>query len=299
MIEMRMDGRCALITGGSQGIGFAAAMNFMRAGASVAIVPRRPDVLEQARLALAREEREGLSASLATSARRTTAPASSPPPRRSLAGSMCCSTTPARIPMGRSRLRPMNLAAGFRPEAVLGHPSRSSRVPGMKARKWGRIVNVLDSGAKWQRHGSAPTSVTRAAGMALTKVLSNEGAPTMCWSMRCSSASSRPISGSASRSGRPRSARQMASRAARPHRHRGGVRQYGPVPGVGCRQLRHGHRHQCRRRGCARWCRPSRSVLNGSLKPHRQRRPLRYASANTKPMAGRKPAMTSDGRKPS
>ena len=49
-------------------------------------------------------------------------------------------------------------------------------VPGMKARKWGRIVNVLNSGAKWQRHGSAPTSISRAAGMALTKVLSNEGA---------------------------------------------------------------------------------------------------------------------------
>ena len=35
---------------------------------------------------------------------------------------------------------------------------------------------MLNSGAKWQRFGSAPTSVTRAAGMALTKVLSNEGA---------------------------------------------------------------------------------------------------------------------------
>ena len=55
MIEMRMGGRCALITGGSHGIGFAAAMNFMRAGASVAIVARRPDVLEQARQALACE----------------------------------------------------------------------------------------------------------------------------------------------------------------------------------------------------------------------------------------------------
>jgi NAD(P)-dependent dehydrogenase (short-subunit alcohol dehydrogenase family) len=46
----------------------------------------------------------------------------------------------------------------------------------MKTRKWGRIINVLNSGAKWPRHGSAPTSVTRAAGMALTKVLANEGA---------------------------------------------------------------------------------------------------------------------------
>ena len=55
MIEMRMDGRCALITGGSMGIGYAAAANFMRAGASVAIVARRPQVLEESRQTLARE----------------------------------------------------------------------------------------------------------------------------------------------------------------------------------------------------------------------------------------------------
>src|SRR5918998_6054878 len=54
MIEMRMDQRCALITGGSMGIGYAAAMNFARAGASVAICARRPDVLEEARQSLAR-----------------------------------------------------------------------------------------------------------------------------------------------------------------------------------------------------------------------------------------------------
>ena len=55
MIEMRMDGRCALITGASKGIGFAAASNFVRAGANVAIVARRPDVLEEACAALGRE----------------------------------------------------------------------------------------------------------------------------------------------------------------------------------------------------------------------------------------------------
>ena len=46
----------------------------------------------------------------------------------------------------------------------------------MKARQWGRIINVLNSSAKAPRAGSAPSSVTRAAGMALTKVLANEGA---------------------------------------------------------------------------------------------------------------------------
>ena len=48
--------------------------------------------------------------------------------------------------------------------------------PGMKQRKWGRIINVLNIGAKAPAAASTPTSVSRAAGMALTKALSNEGA---------------------------------------------------------------------------------------------------------------------------
>jgi NAD(P)-dependent dehydrogenase (short-subunit alcohol dehydrogenase family) len=49
--------------------------------------------------------------------------------------------------------------------------------PAMKERRWGRIINVLNIGAKAPRAGGAPTVVTRAAGMALTKVLAGEGAP--------------------------------------------------------------------------------------------------------------------------
>ena len=49
--------------------------------------------------------------------------------------------------------------------------------PGMKERKWGRIINVLNTGAKAPRPNGAPTAVSRAAGMALMKVLSGEGAP--------------------------------------------------------------------------------------------------------------------------
>jgi NAD(P)-dependent dehydrogenase (short-subunit alcohol dehydrogenase family) len=47
----------------------------------------------------------------------------------------------------------------------------------MKERRWGRIINVLNIGAKAPRAGSAPTSITRAAGLALTKVLAGEGGP--------------------------------------------------------------------------------------------------------------------------
>ena len=50
-------------------------------------------------------------------------------------------------------------------------------VPQMKERRWGRIINVLNIGAKAPRPNSMPTSVSRAAGLAMTKALSHELAP--------------------------------------------------------------------------------------------------------------------------
>src|SRR5690606_11387980 len=49
--------------------------------------------------------------------------------------------------------------------------------PQMKERRWGRIINVLNIGAKAPRANSLPTSLSRAAGMALTKALATEFAP--------------------------------------------------------------------------------------------------------------------------
>ena len=46
----------------------------------------------------------------------------------------------------------------------------------MRARKFGRIINVLNTGAKAPPAGGAPTAVSRAAGLAITKILASEGA---------------------------------------------------------------------------------------------------------------------------
>jgi NAD(P)-dependent dehydrogenase (short-subunit alcohol dehydrogenase family) len=177
MIDMKMDGRCALITGGSKGIGFAAAANFMRAGANVAIVARRQNVLEEAREQLKREGKGKVviisaDVSKAEDCTRIFATA-----EKEL-GQVDVLLNNA----GTHQNGPFEAAtdeiwqSDF--DLKLFSAIRLSRAafPKMKARKWGRIINTLNSGAKWPRHGSAPTSVTRAAGMALTKVLSNEGA---------------------------------------------------------------------------------------------------------------------------
>lgn len=49
MEKFRLDGRKALITGGSRGIGFGIARAFVDAGADVALVSRNPSALEKAR----------------------------------------------------------------------------------------------------------------------------------------------------------------------------------------------------------------------------------------------------------
>ena len=49
-MDCRMDGRVALITGSSRGLGRAMALGFAAAGAHVCITARREDVLEQTRL---------------------------------------------------------------------------------------------------------------------------------------------------------------------------------------------------------------------------------------------------------
>ena len=50
-------------------------------------------------------------------------------------------------------------------------------LPHMKEQRWGRIINMTALAAKAPGAGSYPSSVSRAAGIALTKALSKELAP--------------------------------------------------------------------------------------------------------------------------
>ena len=177
-MDVRLNGKTALITGGSLGMGRAMALQFGASGAEVAIVARRPEVLEEAKAEIAKAGAprvECYSCDVADGA---------------AVKAMFAKVTGD---FGKVDILVNNAgtsqAAAFEEitdevwqadlDLKLFSAIRLCRLafPGMKERKWGRIINVLNSHAKAPRAGGAPTAVSRAAGMALTKVLAGEGAP--------------------------------------------------------------------------------------------------------------------------
>ena len=181
-MDTSLAGRTALITGGSLGLGKAMAQAFYNEGAKVAIVARREGPLQDAarEISDSSPEREGGSINAYT----------------------CDVTSPEEIRDTHARIRAdlgsvdilVNNAgqSATKPFADISDEDwaadidlklmaavRMTRLvwPQMVENNWGRVINLLNVFAKAPGARTAPTSVTRAAGMALTKVLAEEGAP--------------------------------------------------------------------------------------------------------------------------
>lgn len=178
-MECRMDGRVAVVTGGSLGLGKAMAMEFAKSGADVAIIARRAEVLEEAKSEIV---------AAAPDAKVGAYPCDLRDPEAIKAAHQAIVGDLGDVDVlvnnaGTSRAMDfMDITDELWEEDLdlkLMGAVRLIRLvfPGMKERKWGRIINVLNTGAKAPRAGGAPTAVSRAAGMALTKALAGEGAP--------------------------------------------------------------------------------------------------------------------------
>lgn len=177
-MEIRMDGRKALITGGSLGLGRAMAARFVEAGAEVAIASRRAAVLDEAKAEILAQ----------TKGRVETYPCDVADPEQIEELYRRANADLGQIDIlvnnaGTSATGKFEEITDEEWQADLDlklfAAIRLSRLafPAMKRRRWGRIINVLNAHAKAPAPNSAPTAVSRAAGMALTKVLAGEGAP--------------------------------------------------------------------------------------------------------------------------
>ena len=177
-MEITLSGRAAIITGGSKGIGFAIASRFAGSGADVAIIARGREALDQAAKTIATKATGrvvGLQGDVANAAdleRAYGAAMQAFGKVDIIVNNAGTSRTGAFEDITDAIWREdfdLKLFAAIRLTRLVW--------PQMKERRWGRVINVLNIGAKAARPRSAPTSITRAAGMALTKVLAGEGAP--------------------------------------------------------------------------------------------------------------------------
>jgi 3-oxoacyl-[acyl-carrier protein] reductase len=177
-MDISLNGRRALITGASRGLGFAMAQRFAQSGGAVAMIARREDVLDDA----AGTIRKATRAKVWTGACDVADPAA----LKAAHDAMVSEFGPADILVNNAG---SSVSGPFEDitdeiwqqdfDLKLFAAIRLARwcLPHMKAQKWGRIINILNIGAKAPKPRGAPTQVTRAAGLALTKVLAGDGAP--------------------------------------------------------------------------------------------------------------------------
>lgn len=177
-MNIDLSDRAAIVTGGSKGIGYAIASRFAASGADVLIASRG---------------REALDAAVKTIAANARGRVVGVPGDVALAGDIRNIFDQGMRAFGKIDIVVNNAGtsrnAAFEEitdevwredlDQKLFAAIRLTRLawPQMKERRWGRVINVLNIGAKAPRAGSAPTTISRAAGMALTKVLAHEGAP--------------------------------------------------------------------------------------------------------------------------
>ena len=174
-MDLGLHGKVAIVTGGSEGIGKAAAASMAAEGADVVIAARRADVLESA----AAEIR-------AVSNHKVVAvPTDVMDPDQVQAlidrtmdefGRIDILVNNAGTSAGGPFLGVTDEAWQHDLDLKLYGAIRTSRLatPIMREQGGGRIINVTNLGAKAPGAASVPTSVSRAAGVALTKAMSKE-----------------------------------------------------------------------------------------------------------------------------
>jgi 3-oxoacyl-[acyl-carrier protein] reductase len=174
-VDLGLKGKVAVVTGGSEGIGRAAAQSLGREGAYVVVCARRGDVLQQA----ASEVAEATGAEIvpvqadvmvAADVERVIQAAVDRFGRLDILVNNAGTSAAAAFEMVTDEAWQADL------DLKLFGAIRATRaaVPHLRKAGGGSIVNLLNIGAKQPGARSVPTSVSRAAGMALMKALSKE-----------------------------------------------------------------------------------------------------------------------------
>lgn len=177
-MDLKLTGRAAIITGASKGLGLGVARALAAEGADVAVVARGETALAAAKAGLLQTARGRVVAVQADVATASGVQRAFDEAMRAF-GRVDVVVNNA----GTARAAPFEALTDEVLQADLDlklfAAVRLTRLawPQMRERRWGRVLNVLNIGAKAPKANSMPSTLSRAAGLALTKVLAGEGAP--------------------------------------------------------------------------------------------------------------------------
>lgn len=173
-MELGLRGKVAAITGGSEGIGRATALRFVKEGVKVALCARRGDVLGAFAEELRHQGGEALpivaDASVPGEMERFITETVRHYGRIDILVNNAGSTAQGPFEKANDAVWQYDLSVKLLAQVRAARAA----IPHMKKQGDGRIVNISMAGAKQPHAASFPTSVSRAAGLAFTKALSQE-----------------------------------------------------------------------------------------------------------------------------
>lgn len=176
-MDLGLTGKVAVVTGGSEGIGKAAALSMAREGTRVAIVARTKEKLDAAAAEIRASGGDVIAIPCDVMDEAQVKAAIAQVVARWGGVDILVNNA------GTSAARKFEDVSDDVWETDLGikvygaiYCSRAA-IPYMKAAGGGRIINITTGGGKAPGAGSLPTSMARAAGIALTKAMSRDYAP--------------------------------------------------------------------------------------------------------------------------
>ena len=173
-MDLQLNGRVALVTGGSQGIGKAVAVMLAQEGASVVISARGAELLDKVaaeiRAAGGKVHAVAADVSQAADCERLVAETIKTFGRLDILVNNAGTSATGEF----ESVTDEAWQADFNLKLFAAIRLARLAVPGMRQHGWGRIINMTNIGAKQPRAKSMPTTVTRAAGLAFTKAMSKE-----------------------------------------------------------------------------------------------------------------------------
>ena len=173
-MDLGLKGKVAVVTGGTEGIGKATALTLAREGAKVAICARRQPLLDAVAAEITKAGGEVLAVAADMSKAADCERFINAVVQRFGGVDILLNNAGTSKRGNFLELSDDEWAADL--ELKVFGAVRCSRlvIPHMKKRGGGRIINITISSAKQPGAGSYPTSVSRAAGLAITKALSKE-----------------------------------------------------------------------------------------------------------------------------